>query len=100
MAGDFPTPHLSSSPSDRERVEFRDSNMVLLYLVGEARSLLLVVLDQKRGFELSFGEMGVFRGPSPFLVLDPQLSLYNGNYCPVTQPLDSRAATVLYCAPK
>lgn len=47
--------------------------MVLLYFVGEARSLLLVVLDQKRGFELSFGEMGVFQGPCPFLVLGPSV---------------------------
>lgn len=61
-----PPPINPLTPLDRERVEFRDSNMV-----GEARSLLLVVLDQKRGFELTFGEMEGFGGPCPFLVLDP-----------------------------
>lgn len=97
MAGDFTRAHSHPPPI---RAEFGDSNVVLQDLVGEARSLFLVVLDQKRGFELRFGEMSVFRGPRPFLVLDPQLSLYNGNYCPVTRPLDSGAATVLHCAPK
>lgn len=55
-----PPPIGPLSPSDRERGEFRDSNMVLLYLVGEARSLLLWSWIRREALNL-IGEMGVFR---------------------------------------
>lgn len=68
-----PTPLMSLS--DRERVEFRDSNKVLIYLVGEARRLFLLVLSQERDLNIKLWSWEPCPFPAFGAILNPELSL-------------------------